>query len=90
MTGVQTCALPIYQDICLGDWSYQVRDQLNRMSPEQKALTLLAQAKKTMMMGYRSGSNPYIRLNRGDWDNWITKQECDSRGLVVLNDFGGA
>ncbi len=72
------------KEICLGDWGTP-----GGLSPEQKVLTYLNQGKKTLMMGYRSGSNPYIKLHKEKWSNWISRQEVERRGLVVLNDFGG-
>jgi hypothetical protein len=60
------------------------------MRPEQKVFTLLSQAKKTLMMGYRTGENPYHRLNGSEFDNRITKRDVDRRGLVVLNDYGSS
>ena len=77
-----------YARICLGSWGERSESRLHRMPPDQKALTLLAQAQKTLMMGYRSGSNPYIRLYRNEWRGWLTKEEVERQGLVVLNDFG--
>ena len=59
------------------------------MPIEQKVLTLLSQAKKTLMMGYRTGRNPYIKLHKENWRNWLTKEEVEARGLVCLNEFGG-
>jgi hypothetical protein len=78
-----------FTGICLGQWGYSSPDQLRNQPPEQKVLTLLAQAKKTLMMGYRTGGNPYPsnKLLKSNWSTWLSKAEVDRKGLVVLNDF---
>jgi len=75
------------KSICLGEWSDNNQSRLNSMSAEQKILTLLEQGKKTLLMGYRTGGNPYIPLQRARWSNWLTLEEVERRGLLVLNDF---
>lgn len=72
------------KEICLGRWD--ASRYTSGRPPEQQALTLLNQGRKTLMMGYRTGSNPYIPLNRGEWNDWITKEEVDRRGLVCLSE----
>ena len=46
--------------ICLGEWS----GSINHLTPAQKVVALLSQGKKTLMMGYRSGSNPHHKLSK--------------------------
>ena len=72
------------KEICLGRWD--ASGYISGRPPEQQALTLLNQGRKTLMMGYRTGSNPYVPLNRGEWHDWITKEEVDRRGLVCLSE----
>jgi hypothetical protein len=76
-----------YSSICLG--SYDLPHDYNRLPPEKQATLLLDQGKKTLMMGYRTGSNPYPqnKLTTDNWSSWITKEEVERKGLVVLNDF---
>ncbi len=78
-----------FTGICLGSWSGASQDILYNKPPEEKILTYLAQAKKTLMMGYRTGGNPYPRnkLLRCNWDGWKTLQQIEAKGLVCLNDY---
>jgi hypothetical protein len=73
--------------ICLGQWSGNEMSRVRTLPPEQAVLALLSQGKKTLMMGYRTGNNPYNNLQRGNWNDWITKTEVDRKRLVCLNDF---
>ena len=73
------------QQICLGH--YHSSDARN-LPVEQAVLTLLTKAKENILMGYRSGSNPYKRLTSEYFsEGWMTKREMERRGLVCLNDF---
>ena len=72
------------QAICLGKYS---PSSARRLPPAQAIMTLLSKAKENIMMGYRSGSNPYIPLEKENWRGWITKDEVERRGLVCINDF---
>jgi hypothetical protein len=75
-----------YKTICLG--LYHMDGRTERGPIEGKVLALLDQAKQTIMMGYRTGSNPYIKLHQSKWTGWITQEEVIRRGLVCLNDWG--
>ncbi|MBW2993103.1 hypothetical protein KY317_00845 [Candidatus Woesearchaeota archaeon] len=77
-----------YASICLGRWASSL-GQTKALPPEQAVLALLSQGKKTLMMGYRTGSNPHHKLTRTEWydKTWLTKKQVEEKGLVVLNDF---
>ena len=81
-----TGTAPPMHGICFGRWSPE-RVLRSSLAPDQKVVRLLNQAKETLMMGYRSGENPYIPLMPGNWDSWMDKNEVERRGLVCLNDF---
>ncbi len=78
-----------FNEICLGDFSRSQMEALDRLQPEKKIIALLGQGKKTLMMGYRTGSNPYPseHLYKRSWSTWLTKEEVEQRGLIVLNEF---
>jgi hypothetical protein len=72
------------QGICLGQYHLDYR---SFSSPEESVMNLLSKAKEIILMGYRTGSNPYVHLHKSNWRGWITKEEVQERGLVCLNDF---
>ncbi len=73
------------QQICLGDYD---SSRARRQVPEECVMTLLSKAKENILMGYRTGSNPYRKLTKESWrDGWITKREMQRRNLLCLNDF---
>lgn len=72
--------------ICLGRDGNDVAERALRLRPAQAVIRLLDQGKKTIMMGYRSGSNPHISLSRSEWRNWMTKRQIQRKGLVCLNE----
>jgi len=81
-----------FYPICFGRWTRNNIPNFARKPPEEKVVDLLAQGKKTLMMGYRTGGNPYPHnsLRRERWDRWITKEQVEQQGLVCLNEFGGS
>jgi hypothetical protein len=72
------------QRICLGSWG--MSNQQGRQAPEDRAVLLLDQGKKTLMMGYGTGNSPYHKLDHNNFSNWLTKEEAENQGLVVLNE----
>jgi hypothetical protein len=72
------------QTLCLGQYN---PSHAKRLDPEQAVTTLLSKAKEIILMGYRSGSNPYRKLRQDSWSGWLTKREMERRDLVCLNDF---
>ncbi len=73
------------QKICLGSWS--TASNTHRLNSEEKVARLLDQGTKTLMTGYRSGNNPYNRLDKNHFSDWLTREQVDRRGLVVLNEL---
>ncbi|MBT7902353.1 hypothetical protein HN587_00710 [Candidatus Woesearchaeota archaeon] len=73
------------QTLCMGAYN---TDRARRLSPEQCVLTLLTKAQETLMMGYRTGNNPYRRLGDSQFGH---KKVSDStvrrQKLICLNDF---
>jgi len=76
-----------YNSICLGSGGSDVSERVRRLSPDQTIIRLLDQGKKTIMMGYRTGSGPHHHLSSDMGYRFITKQEVEGKGLVCLNDF---
>ncbi|MBT5021232.1 hypothetical protein HOK51_04315 [Candidatus Woesearchaeota archaeon] len=73
------------QTLCMGNYN---KDDARRLNPGQCALTLLTKAKETLMMGYRTGSNPYKRLNATSFPRKvISEAKMRQEGLVCLNVF---
>jgi hypothetical protein len=77
---------PAYKDICLGGTGSAKANDFRRLKPEQTVIALLDQGKKTLMMGYRSGENPYLRLEKEYLWKFITKAEVERRRLACLNE----
>jgi hypothetical protein len=71
--------------ICLGHYNTSAA---RRKQPSEAILELLSKGKEILMMGYRTGANPYNPLTADRWRNWMTKSEIDRQGYVCLNDFG--
>ena len=75
------------QQICMGQYK---TESARSLRPGQAVLTILTKAQENLMMGYKTGSNPYNRL---DYDHFsshkISKQEFERSGLVCLNDYKG-
>ncbi|MBN2051878.1 hypothetical protein JW756_00060 [Candidatus Woesearchaeota archaeon] len=76
-----------YKEICVGGGGSQVIERVRSLPPDQVILRLLDQGKKTLMMGYRTGTNPYHQLIMENGYEFISKQEVQRRRLVCLNDF---
>ena len=77
-----------HQKICLGERGSSAANRFKQLSPTQAVLSLLDQGKKTLMMGYKTGSNPYPSASLNETNGWhfITKEEVERRGLICLNE----
>jgi len=73
------------QSICLGDYN---PSNAKRLPSGHAVLTLLTKAQENLMMGYRTGRNPYHAL-QGEYfrSKRISELEFKRSGLVCLNDF---
>lgn len=75
------------QSICMGDYN---TENARKLPPGQAVLTLLTKAQENLLMGYKSGKNPYHKLDDDYFgDRRITRAEYKRQKLVCLNDFGG-
>lgn len=76
------------QRLCMGNYSTSHARKLN---PGQAVLTLLTKAHENLMMGYRTGSNPYKKLNNESFSNKkISEAQFRNSGLACLNDYRGS